>query len=135
MNNYDDIIDLPHHVSATREPMPLAARAAQFAPFAALTGHDEAIAETARLTTARVELTAEERELISRRLAAALESHAPIAVTYFVADPRKSGGSYATLRGRIRRADPASGLLTLDPSAAPIPLADILAVEIINDEL
>ena len=51
MSRYDDIIHLPHHVSKTRKPMPMINRAAQFAPFAALTGHDEAIAETARQTT------------------------------------------------------------------------------------
>ena len=73
MSRYDDLINLPHHVSKTRKPMPMINRAAQFAPFAALTGHDEAIAETARQTAPRRILSSDEQEILSKRLAYAID--------------------------------------------------------------
>ena len=102
---YDDIIDLPHHVSPTRRRMSASERAAQFAPFAALTGYDAAIEETARLT--EDELAADEertRELDAklRLLQRLLPERPEITVTYFVPDERKAGGAYETVTGRLR---------------------------------
>lgn len=114
MNRYDDIINLPHHKSETRRPMPMAARAAQFAPFSALTGHDEAIAETARLTTEKIELTLEEQDRISRRLTYAIEHHLQVSITYFCPDIAKSGGSYTTVTGHIKKVDESTSTLVLD---------------------
>lgn len=92
-SRYDDIINLPHHVSTTRSPMPLANRAAQFAPFAALTGHEDAIRETARLTGGRIELSADEQDRLTRRLRHALNiDGAKITVGYFCPDLAKDGG-------------------------------------------
>ena len=90
-DSYDDIIGLPHHVSPTRSQMPLENRAAQFAPFAALTGHDDAIAETARQTEAPVEQSPDRLIELSHKLACALSLPPTPTITYFKPDSRKSG--------------------------------------------
>ena len=108
MSRYDDIINLPHHVSKTRKPMPIINRAAQFAPFAALTGHDEAVAETARQTTPKQILSSDEQEILSKRLAYAIDhiSERPnLTFTYFIPDTLKDGGRYVTITGVIRKYD------------------------------
>lgn len=106
--SYDDIIELPHHVSAVHPQMPLADRAAQFSPFAALTGHEEAIRETARQTEEFVELEEDRKEEINEKLQWIRENQAKrpeIEVTCFQPDTRKSGGSYVTVCGRVKRID------------------------------
>ena len=103
MGKYDDIINLPHHVSSNHKPMPIANRAAQFAPFAALTGHDAAILETIRQTETFKELTDEEKNLLSRKLLDAINKQILIEVTYFIPDETKTGGSYKTVVGRIKK--------------------------------
>ena len=108
MSRYDDIINLPHHVSKTRKPMPMINRAAQFAPFAALTGHDEAIAETARQTTPKQILSSDEQEILSKRLAYAIDhigERPNLTFTYFIPDTLKDGGRYVTITGVIRKYD------------------------------
>lgn len=128
---YEDIIDLPHHVSQKHPPMDMEKRAAQFMPFRALTGHEEAVAETARLTERRIELSEEEREDLDRQLKI-LEEHLPerplVQVTYFLADPLKEGGSYEEMAGRIRRIDPVEKCLIF-ADGTKIPLEDILSLE------
>ncbi len=123
-DEYDDIINLPRPVSRQFAPMPLEKRAAQFAPFAALTGHDDAIAETERLTDEMAEVTFEEREQISLQLADALEHRRIVKITYFVPDATKEGGSYRQIEGKIRRIDPAFNELTMADSLV-IPLSAI----------
>jgi len=103
---YDDIINLPHHVSVTRSQMSPVNRAAQFSPFAALTGYDAAINETARLTDERIELdediiTALDMKL--RMLADVITDHPEIAVTYFQPDEKKDGGAYVTVAGVLKK--------------------------------
>ena len=91
---YDDIIHLPHHVSQNHPQMPMLDRAAQFAPFAALTGYEAAVGETARLTAERRELDPQEAEELNRRLAALiarLPERPEVTVEYFVPDDRKAG--------------------------------------------
>lgn len=106
VHRYDDIINLPHHQSATRPRMSNADRAAQFSPFAALTGHDAAIKETSRLTESRVELDEYELEKLKAKLQIILENPGmEITVTYFQPDERKSGGSYLTVTGCVKRID------------------------------
>lgn len=105
-NPYEDIIHLPHHVSDHHPQMPRAERAAQFSPFAALTGYDAAIRETARLTDPKAEL--EERELEElnenlRRLQDHIQDRPEVELTYFQPDTRKEGGAYRTIRGPVRR--------------------------------
>ena len=85
--NYDDIINLPHHVSSKRPQMPMLDRAAQFSPFAALTGYDDAIHETARLTNDKVDLSEEEKETLDMKqqiLLEKLSDHPALTITYFV---------------------------------------------------
>lgn len=93
--NYEDIINLPHHVSPVHPPMPLSDRAAQFAPFAALTGYGDVIKETARQTDRKPELTEEEKQELDYKLqmAVSLPGEKPaVTITYFVPDKKKAGG-------------------------------------------
>ena len=136
MNNannhqYDDIINLPHHVSATRPRMSMIDRAAQFRPFAALTGYDAAIKETGRLTDERIELTEDSRAILDRKqqlLVDNLADHPEVAVTYFVPDGRKAGGAYITVTGRVKKVDDYQRLLLLSDDTK-IPLDEILDME------
>lgn len=108
MNKYKDIINLPHHVSKTRNPMSLYNRAAQFAPFAALTGYDEAIKEKARLTEQRIELSDEFKNILNQKLQILnknINSQPKVTITYFELDNKKSGGVYKTISGNIKRID------------------------------
>ena len=105
---YDDIINLPHHVSKTHPHMPNIDRAAQFSPFAALTGFEGAIEETARLTDDKRDITDSEREKLDEALAGIMQDPNPkadVMITYFVPDARKDGGEYVTEKVRIRRVD------------------------------
>lgn len=107
-DDYRDIINLPHHQSTKRPHMSLHDRAAQFAPFAALRGYDEEIAETARLTDERLELGSEDIALLNERLNILIDnikSIPEVSVTYFVPDDKKDGGAYVTKKGNVRRID------------------------------
>lgn len=136
MNNannhqYDDIIDLPHHVSATRQRMSMIDRAAQFSPFAALTGYDAAIKETGRLTDERIELSEESRAALDRKQQLLLDNLADrpeVSLTYFVPDERKSGGAYVTVSGRAKKVDDYQRLLILT-DGTKIPLDEILDMD------
>lgn len=113
-HRYDDIIDLPHHVSRKHPRMPLLDRAAQFAPFAALTGHEAAIKETARLTEAEIELDENRKELLDLRLQYLqehLSEHPEVTVTYFKPDEKKAGGAYVTETGMVKKVDGYAGEL------------------------
>ena len=106
--SYDDIIDLPHHTSKKRPRMSPEARAAQFSPFAALTGYDQAVRETARLTEPQTELTEDEKARINevlRMLIECEEEASELKIVYFVEDEKKTGGAYVTRSGRFKRID------------------------------
>ena len=108
MSEYDDIIHLPHHVSKTHPQMSMGDRAAQFSPFAALTGYDAAIAETARLTDQRVELDEYERQALNEKLQVIsehLKEHPKVMITYFLPDDQKDGGEYVIVTGNIKKLD------------------------------
>ena len=110
-NRYDEIINLPHHVSKTRPQMPMSDRAAQFAPFAALTGYDSAIKETGRLTDERIELDEEALTALDMKyqlLMDALNEAPKVTITYFQPDERKAGGKYASQVGVPALARPSS---------------------------
>ena len=128
---YDDIIHLPHHSSPTRPRMSMHDRAAQFAPFAALTGHDAAVAEAGRQTEKRIELAQDSRDAINRMLQQLKEmpTQPQIALTYFRADERKEGGAYLTVRSHLRRIDPVYHTLTLE-TGETVPLEDVLEIRI-----
>lgn len=108
MGDYYDIINLPHHQSRARKHMPISDRAAQFSSFAALTGHDAAIKETARRTDLRITLDESALEELNGKfslIAQRIGENPEITVTYFVPDKRKSGGEYQKFTGQIRRID------------------------------
>lgn len=123
-HEYDDIIHLPHHVSVRHPQMPLAERAAQFSPFAALCGHEEAIRETARLTEECALLNEDRKEELNEQLLALKEQESrepEIEVIYFRPDARKSGGSYVTVRGQVKRIDVyGQQIVFTDGTALPI---------------
>ena len=113
---YDDILHLPHHVSAERPHMSLLDRAAQFSPFAALVGYEDIIGETARLTTPQRELDEAEKAELDRRvgfLAARLREKPVVTVEYFIPDALKSGGAYQSRTGALVRISPVRKTLTL----------------------
>lgn len=114
---YDDIINLPHHVSENHRPMPLINRAAQFGSFSALTGHAVAIKETARLTEAAPELDKDEYEQLNRTLALIMcweqESAPVVSLTYFCQDSKKRGGSYCTIKGAVDKVKAGDGLVIM----------------------
>ena len=108
MNKYDDIINLPHHTSATRQRMSISDRAAQFAPFAALTGYDGVIEETARLTDDEDAQSDESTEILNRKLRLLndlADEHPYVEITFFVPDERKRGGRYETIYGYLKLVD------------------------------
>ena len=128
---YDDIIKLPHHVSRVHPAMPVADRAAQFMPFAALTGHGEAIRETERLTDDRLDLENDVMESLDgklRYLRDRIAGHPEISVTYFRPDARKTGGSYVTVTGRIKKIDLYGGILLLEDGTG-IRMEEVIGME------
>ena len=134
---YDDIISLPHPEPRTHPRMSLHDRAAQFSPFAALTGHSAAIAETGRLTDRRITLDESEIARVDaalRRLRELLPQAPTVSITYFVPDERKAGGSYQTVTGTVRRIDTVNGVLLLT-NQRTIPIPDILDVTVQEDAL
>ena len=109
--SYEDIINLPHHVSPTRPRMSMADRAAQFSPFAALSGYGDALRETAR-----------------RLLAEVIEDRPEAAITYFRPDRKKAGGEYVTATGQVKKVDAVAQELVM-ANGRIIPIADIIEVE------
>ena len=108
MNEYDDIINLPHHVSKVHPKMSMMNRAAQFAPFAALTGHSAAIEETALLTDEQHELADEDSDALNQKMAYLRETineHPIITITYFEPDRKKAGGMYKSIEGQLKNID------------------------------
>lgn len=128
---YADIIEHPHHISSTRPQMPMADRAAQFSPFAALTGYADVIRETARLTDRKIELDETMRAALDARyqlLIAALDSEPEVQFTYFVPDERKSGGAYRTVKGVAAKIDEFARRITLTDGTV-LPIDDVLLLE------
>ena len=127
-DKYADIINLTHQVSRNHPQMSMADRAAQFSPFAALTGHDAAIAEAARLTDERPILDESVKQEISGLLQlASTDSNLVLNIVYFVPDTRKAGGAYMEITGRIKNLIPHEKLLIMD-TGTRIPVEDIVKV-------
>lgn len=129
---YDDIIGLPHPVSHKHPQMPRKDRAAQFAPFAALTGYEAAVRETERLTDDKIQLSEEEKAVLDQTLQTILRQPGPgveITVTWFIPDTKKSGGSYRTAAGIIKKADAFEQCILLQDGTR-IPMDDILEIRI-----
>ena len=131
MHKYDDIINLPHYTSSKRPRMAMIDRAVQFSPFAALTGYDAAVKETARLTEDWVELDEYQKSALNDRLQILQEklSNTPvISITYFVPDDRKSGGAYCTETGIIKKIDYYERAVIMR-SGTHIPIDEIIGIE------
>ena len=133
-DKYNDIINLPHHVSATRPQMSMMDRAAQFSPFAALTGYDSAIKETARLTDQRIELDDYEKEEINDKIqliAEHLGEDFEVVITYFRPDSKKAGGAYVDAIGIVKTIDEHERLIIFR-DGKKIPIDDILDIAVGN---
>lgn len=129
---YDDIINLPHHVSTRHAQMPIADRAAQFSPFKAMVGHDAAVNETARLTDSKAELSEDVKAFLNEQLNL-IQQHIDelpeVAITYFVADAKKTGGAYIATTGTVKKFDDVEHTVIMR-NGAIIPIDDIFQIEI-----
>lgn len=128
---YDDIIHLPHHTSPRHPRMSMHDRAAQFAPFSALTGYGDAIDETARLTDGRIELSEDAKALLDmkqRILAEQIHTHPKISVTYFVPDAKKSGGMYRAFTGHLKQIDKVEKILIFTDGQI-VPVDDVFSID------
>ena len=128
---YNEIMGLPHHVSKTRPQMPMSDRAAQFAPFAALTGYDAAIKETGRLTVERIELDVEALSALNMKyqlLMEALDEAPEVTITYFQPDERKAGGKYVSAVGAVKKIDDFERRITMRDGTR-IPMDDVLSID------
>ncbi len=131
MSPYEKIINLPHHVSDRRPQMPMSDRAAQFSPFAALTGYEDAVEETARFTDEKLELDESARDLLDIKQSLLMDAVAmqpEITVTYFKKDDRKAGGRYLTVTGNLKKIDEYQRNLVLMNSLR-IPFDDITDIQ------
>lgn len=131
MGKYDDIMDLPHHISKKHPQMPLLDRAAQFSPFAALTGHRAMIEETERLTEDRAELDEDKQEEIALRLQMLREragEKPEVMITFFIPDGRKDGGRYQTVSGTVKKVDGYKRQIVMEDGTV-IPVKNISVIE------
>ena len=116
IHRYDDIIDLPHHVSKLHGHMSMKERAAQFSPFAALTGHSDALDESARLTSKKIELSDDEKNLLDRKLKMVMDctgKETVFSFTYFIPDILKDGGEYKISKGAVHKINLTKGIIYL----------------------
>ena len=130
-SKYEEIMKHPHHVSKTRPQMPMSDRAAQFAPFAALTGYDSAIKETGRLTDEKIELDEEALTALDMKyqlLMDALNEAPKVTITYFQPDERKAGGKYITATSAVKKVDDFERRIAMQ-DGAKIPMDDVLSIE------
>lgn len=130
--NYDDIINLPHPVSKSHPQMPMKERAAQFAPFQALTGYSSAIKETERITLPRLELSESAQEEIKRKLDW-IEEHIAerpaVKMIYFHPDEKKDGGDYVLKEGNVKRIDGVNSRIYFENQDS-IPIIDLISIEV-----
>ena len=127
---YDDIMNLPHHESKKHPRMSLEARSAQFAPFAALTGYEEVISETARQTNKRIEINEELKAILDEKLLlikARIKTKPNITVTYFIPDSKKEGGRYITVTGKVIKIDDYKQKIILE-NKIEIPISEIIDI-------
>lgn len=129
---YEDIINYPHHVSETHPRMSLYDRAAQFSPFAALTGHGEAIRETARLTQSRIVLSEDSRAILDEKLnllAGWIKKglQPAVSIRYFQPDERKSGGEYVTAEGTVKKMRDYEKMIILE-DGREIPMGEVMEI-------
>lgn len=129
-NKYDDIIDLPHHVSSKHKRMSIWARSAQFAPFSALTGYSEAIKETARATSEKVDLDEGLKKILDNKLQIIkdkINSKPKVSFTYFEPDKKKKGGRYITVNDNVKKIDSYKQVIIISDNKK-IPINDIVDI-------
>ncbi len=129
-DSYEDIINLPHHTSTRHPRMPIEARAAQFAPFAALTGYEDAVRETARITDDKIEIDEGLKVLLNDRLQIILDNikdKPEVTFTYFIYDKNKEGGKYVTVTGKVNKIDMVNGYVILTDKTK-IPINEIINI-------
>ncbi len=135
MNGYEDIMHLPHHVSKKHRQMSMRDRAAQFSPFAALTGYEEAVEETARRTDRRIELDEYEMQHLDeqiQKISLNLQEHPKVSITYFIPDVRKDGGKYITVTGNVKKMENfAHRIILMDGTS--IPIQEVIEIEGLED--
>ncbi|MFQ6861897.1 MAG: hypothetical protein ACLROI_05720 [Beduini sp.] len=134
IHHYEDIINMPRPVSKKHPQMARQARAIQFAPFAALTGHKERIVETERLTTQKKELDVSQQEIINRKLQQLLrniDDCPEVTITYFIADLNKTGGKYITITGQVKKVDSYEKRIVL-LNETIVRISDIFQIEILS---
>ena len=130
-HRYDSIKKLPHYQSVTRPHMSLYDRAAQFSPFAALTGYDDAVKETARLTDTKAELDEYEKAAINERLNRIQDTfdvQPEVSITYFLPDKKKSGGAYITVTGCVKKVDEYEHVVVMR-NGIKVPIDDIAEID------
>lgn len=130
-SKYDGIINLPHKQSFKRPQMSRIDRAAQFAPFAALTGYDDAITETGRLTDEKIEMSEEMLNVLNMKfqlLSDSLGEDNEVIFTYFKPDKKKKGGAYVTATGIVKKLDDYERIITLC-DGTKIPMDNIFSIE------
>lgn len=128
--NYDDIINLPHHISTKYSQMSIDSRAVQFAPFSALAGYEEAIQETSRQTDKRIEIDEDLKDSLNNKiqfLQSNIEKNPEITITYFVYDQKKEGGKYMTLNGKAKKVNENQQYITLIDNTR-IPIKEIISI-------
>lgn len=131
LHYYDDILHLPHPVSKRHPQMPVSDRAAQFAPFAALTGHADAVKEAERLTESRAELGCDAIEILNAKMQlvlALIKQRPEIAVTYFKPDEKKAGGAYLTIYQAVKKIDDIERILVME-DGTKIPISMIVDID------
>ena len=129
-NNYDDIINLPHHISKKHPQMSIEARAAQFAPYAALTGYEDVVKETARLTNERIELDEEVKQVINEKIQiikTEIKNMPEVCFTYFIPDCKKQGGEYVKVIGKVRKIDEYNQKIILENNSE-IPINELIDI-------
>ena len=136
-DKYDDIINLPHHISKKHRQMSMQNRAAQFAPFSALTGHGAAIRETARLTSSQIEYDNDIAEILDRKIRTILHEagkYPVVVINYFKPDKKKAGGSYQTIRTGIKEIDNDDNVIILT-DGEKIPFDHIYDINIAQPDM
>ena len=136
-HKYDDIINKEHYKSKKHPHMSLYARSAQFAPFAALTGYEEAVYETAREVENRIELDEEQKEILDSKIQIIQEQikdKKEISITYFIPDLTKDGGRYVTVYGIVKKIDIYNQLIVLEDKTE-IPINELLDIELERSQL
>ena len=117
MSKYQDILYHARPVSKVHPPMSKSNRAAQFSPFAALTGYDDAVRETARQTNQKIELLDEQVSILNEKILFLIEKikdNLEITITYFIPDKKKEGGAYTTVKGIVKKIDEYNKLIIMN---------------------